>query len=448
MFDQGVAYRELDGGQAILEPFHRLDLLFERKVEVRTALQGPGGKVNRAGQPLSDPMVHAQEFDDDAFDAVSIKDLRINEAWDVGRKSHLNVNTGLLERSDSIKALARQRTVLVFERRLVVRIGDGNLNVSELRVQKPEVLVGRDQVRFRHDQVADTGSVQQGDGCTRDAVLGLNRLQAIRHAAQANNAAGLDVLDATADLFDVGNGRLFGVPETAEVEKAARVAVGAIVLAASTVRIQTRRVGTHRVGTGMDGLVERLKFLGHVAFSIKKGPPMRPPSHDAADAADPIYLGLIYLCYSICFSIWYRRVVLGSSIRRFGRIVLPVLNDGAALLGQCIPPRPVVAVTVKAPWLQVPGTDEFFDGGPGLLDGEILELPREVSLRGVHSEGALLLVLPGLAVVFDPVRDIFKNNGCVNADVGSDIDIKVVFHACRPFLLLNFERVSFILKES
>lgn len=77
MFDQGVAYRELDGGQAILEPFHRLDLLFERKVEVRTALQGPGGKVNRAGQPLSDPMVHAQEFDDDAFDAVSIKDLRI-----------------------------------------------------------------------------------------------------------------------------------------------------------------------------------------------------------------------------------------------------------------------------------------------------------------------------------------------------------------------------------
>lgn len=263
MFDQGVTYREFDGGQAILKPFHRLDLLFERKVEVRTALQRPGRKVHRSGQPLSDPMVHAQELDDDTFDSVSINDFRINETGNVGRKSHLNVNAGPLERSDGIKALARQRTVFVGERRLVIRVGDGNLNVGELRVKQSQVFVGRDQMRFRHDQVPDTGAVQHGDRRTRHAVLGLDRLQAVRHAAQANNAAGLDVLDATADLFDVGNGRLFGVPKTAEVEKAARVAVGAVMLAASTVRIQTRRVRTHRIGTSMDGLVERLKFLGH-----------------------------------------------------------------------------------------------------------------------------------------------------------------------------------------
>lgn len=84
--------------------------------------------------------------------------------------------------------------------------------------------------------------IQELDRLIGHAVDSFSRLETIGHTAEPHHLTARQFFDHVRECRQVRHGRLVGMPQVAEAQKAFRVAVGAVMRTAASVCIKTRVV--------------------------------------------------------------------------------------------------------------------------------------------------------------------------------------------------------------
>ena len=116
-----ITHGERTLGQRRLQSIERFNLGVERQMSVAGMRHRIGRQIHHPPERFFDPVIDAQEFDDDPLDAIALNHLGIDEPLDVRRQTKLHVDAGVLKLLDGLEPLASQN---------LARFIDNNLSIK------------------------------------------------------------------------------------------------------------------------------------------------------------------------------------------------------------------------------------------------------------------------------------------------------------------------------